>query len=323
MLNLYIAKDKSLQLTPFLEDYTNIENLVWVDLFCPTGEEEKFAEELLKISIPTRDEMHEIELSSRLYQENDALYCTANILTKTDTDAPETHAITFIITKKCLITVRYSDPRAFRLVLSHHDVGHTGNTVFAALFEGVIDRLADILENIGRNIEAMNHSIFLPRMNADERKKSKPDLEEVLRKIAINGDLVSKTRESLIGIMRLMNYISNTSFLKPKSKEIDHIKNMMQDIVALNDHADFLSNKVTFLLDATLGMISIQQNTIIKIFSIATVVSLPPTLVACIYGMNFEHMPELKWVTGYPLAIAMMLVSALLPYWFFRRKGWL
>jgi magnesium transporter len=324
MLNLYTIDNAILKVLPREEVHRNLDKLVWLDLHYPTDEEEEFAESLFKIDIPTRDEMHEIEPSSRLYIENGSLYTTTTIITKADTLEPETHAITFMLTGNCLITVRYSDPKPFQIVLSPHSTittGDKGNTIFAKLLNAIINRLADILEGIGHNIDTTTSEIF--RANSPKNAAQKPNLEEILCKIGVNGDLVSKTRESLISITRLISFIGQTPFFKNTPEEHLHIETMLHDIHALNDHADFLSSKLTFLLDATLGKISIEQNSIIKIFSVAAVIFLPPTLVASIYGMNFDFMPELKWHIGYPLALTLMLISAVLPYLFFRKKGWL
>jgi magnesium transporter len=328
MLKLYVSHNDSIAPVSIADAQNCIPKLVWIDLLNPTGEEEHLVENMLDTSIPTRDEMHEIEPSSRLYQEKGAIYATATILAQADTPQPENHAITFVLSGKCLITVRYSDPRPFATFLNRSSQisaeTYHGNTVLAGLLEAIIDRLADILENAGHSIDEMTQKIFRPHLQGtDARSKEKPDLDEMLRQVGIRGDLISKTRESMISINRLLGFISHTKYFKPGSEAHERVQSMQHDILALSDHASFLSNKVTFILDAILGMISIEQNAIIKIFSVAAVVFLPPTLVASIYGMNFDIMPELKWHFGYPLAIVSMMFSAYLPYRFFKRKGWL
>lgn len=328
MLKLYVTNNNVIERISIEEVARHVAQLVWVDLLFPTNQEERFVENLLATSIPTRDEMHEIELSSRLYQKNDAVYATATILTKTDTAEPEAHAITFVLTKKCLITVRYSDPKPFKSFFGRTSATRTaayhGNTILAGLMEAITDRIADVLEDIGHSLDDMTKNIFQPHIQgADARSKQKPELDEMLRQVGIKGDLVSKIRESMISVNRLLGFISQTAFFFPGSEEGKRVQSILWDIQALSDHASFLANKVNFLLDAILGMISIEQNAIIKIFSVAAVVFLPPTLVASIYGMNFDIMPELKWHFGYPMAIIMMVLSAYLPYKLFCRKGWL
>lgn len=328
MLKIYIAHNQTLEPIS-IEDAKNcIPKLVWVDLLNPTENEEHLIESMLATSIPTRDEMHEIELSSRLYQENNAVYATATILTRADTPEPETHAITFVLSGQCLITVRYSEPQSFKVFLARSSQvsaeNYHGNTALAGLMEAIVDRIADILENVGHSIDEMTKKIFRPHLQGtDARAKEKPELDEMLRQVGIRGDLISKAQESMISLNRLLGFISQTSYFKTGSEEHCRVQSILKDIQALGDHASFLSNKVTFILDAILGMISIEQNAIIKIFSVAAVVFLPPTLVASIYGMNFDIMPELKLQFGYPLAIVLMILSAYLPYKFFCRKGWL
>ncbi len=328
MLKLYLMKNDTIEAVSAEEVKDHLSQLVWVDLFSPTSDEEHFVEELLATSIPTRDEMQEIELSSRLYQKSGSVYATATIVTQADTPEPETHDITFVLSNQCLITIRYSDPQPFKVFLGRSSVisveTYQGNTVLTGLMEAIVDRMADILENIGHNIDDMTKKIFRPHLlNAEARSKEKPDLEDMLRQVGLRGDLISKTRESLVSVSRLLGFISQTSYFKTDSEESNRIFTLLRDIQALSDHASFLVNKVNFLLDATLGMISIEQNAIIKIFSVAAVVFLPPTLVASMYGMNFDIIPELKWDFGYPFAIALMVLSAYLPYKFFSRKGWL
>ncbi|MCD6034583.1 MAG: Magnesium/cobalt transport protein [Rickettsiales bacterium] len=328
MLTFYVLQNEVITPIPRENVKACISQLIWVDLLCPTHEEEVFVENLLPTSIPTRDEMVEIELSNRLYKKNGAVYATATMVTKADTPEPETHAITFVLSGEHLITVRYSDPQSFRTFLGRSSIiraeTYHGNTVLAGLMEAIIDRIADILENVGHHLDDMTKKIFRPHLeDAKARSKKKPQLEEMLRQAGIKGDLVSKIRESLVSINRLLGFISQTSYFNAGSEEHNRLQTAMKDIQALNDHASFISNKVNFLLDATLGMISIEQNGIIKIFSVAAVVFLPPTLVASIYGMNFDAIPELHWHFGYPFAIGTMILSALLPYKFFRWKGWL
>jgi magnesium transporter len=326
MLKFYINEDFQLKQVSSEEVKSCLPQLVWADLFNATLEEEKFVEELLSTEIPTREEMHEIELSSRLYQKHGSLYATATIVTNADTPEPETHALTFVLTSSCLVTVRYVDPAPFRTFLlraeKSQNLSYQGNVILTDLLEAIIDRMADILEIAGHSIDSTTRKIFNPSVKSG-KPKEKADFEEVLQQIGIIGDLVSKTRESLVSVTRLLSYISQTSYFKSSSDEYHRVQTQLRDIPALSDHASFLSNKVNFLLDATLGMISIEQNAIIKIFSVAAVVFLPPTLIASIYGMNFEVMPELKFSFGYPMAIVMMMLSSYLPYKLFKRKGWL
>ncbi|QYZ72067.1 magnesium/cobalt transporter CorA [Neotabrizicola shimadae] len=299
------------------------ETVVWWDLFNPDREEETELEQQLKLELPTRDEMQEIEISSRLYSEDGGHFMTALIPSHTDADDAVIQPITFILSDHRLVTIRYTEPRAFTTFPQRAEktsLGLTsGETILLGLLEAVVDRLADILERAGREIDAISRSVF-GQKGREARKDAnyKATLEELGRK----GDLTSNIRDSLATLERVL------AFLGPKltqtSKEVrDQLKALVSDVRSLTDHLGFMAQKITFLLDATLGLINIEQNAIIKIFSVAAVVFLPPTLVASLYGMNFEFMPELKWTLGYPFAIGLMILSAVLPYFYFKRRGWL
>lgn len=302
--------------------------LVWLDLSHPTEEEEKSVERLLGIDVPTRAEMQELELSNRFYQEGGAVFATATIMAKADTPEPEAHPITFVLTPKHLITVRYSNPYAFRVAGSRaaNSImgGNNAHMMLATLLEAVINRTADVLEDTAHKIDSLSRTIFRPSIKGSlARAQARPNYEDVLREIGIYDDVVSKLRESMVSITRMLGYVASTPLIKAGSPEHDRLITVQKDIPALNDHASFLSNKISFLLDATLGMMTMDQNAIIKIFSVAAVVFLPPTLVASIYGMNFHFMPELDWKLGYPLALGLMMISAYIPFRYFKHRRWL
>jgi magnesium transporter len=266
--------------------------------------------------------MQEIEVTSRLYVENGARYMTATLMCQSDTDTPKTTAVTFILSGHRLITVRYDEPRPFMIVGSKLarvcPAGITGESVLMELLDAVVDRAADILERIGLEVDRVSHDIFEPE--TDQTRSH----QEILKAIGRKGDLTSKVRESLVSIGRVLLYLANEADSMRWAKDIrSQLRGMQRDVQSLSDHASYLSSKITFVLDALLGVVSIEQNNIIKIFSIAAVVLMPPTLVASIYGMNFKNMPELEWQHGYPLAIVLMLIAAALPYVFFKWKNWL
>ena len=323
MLAVYVPHGTSLERKP-LEDLTEIpQNAVWFDLFMPTQQEDKLVERTLGVAVPTREEMQEIEVTSRLYVENGARYMTATLMCQSDTANPKTTAVTFILADNKLVTVRYDEPRPFTIVgtklarICPPTV--SGQSVLTDLLDAVVDRAADILERISAEVDQVSHDIFEP--DTPVRSRSYND---ILKTIGRKGDLTSKVRESLVSIGRLLLYLANEADSMRWAKEPKaQLKGMQRDVQSLSDHVTYLSNKITFLLDAVLGMVSLEQNNIIKIFSVAAVVLMPPTLVASIYGMNFRHMPELDWNFGYPLALALMLVAAILPYLFFKWRRWL
>jgi magnesium transporter len=300
------------------------EGAAWIDLITPTQPEDKLVERALGIAVPTREEMQEIEVTSRLYVENGARYMTATLMCQSDTDAPMTTAVTFILAGHRLITVRYDEPRPFTIVgiklgrLCSPTVN--GEAVMMELLDAVIDRAADILERISADVDQVSHDIFEP---ADSPVRSR-SYNDILRAIGRKGDLTSKVRESLVSIGRLLLYLANEAdSMKWAKDQRSQLKGMQRDVQSLSDHATYLSSKIQFLLDAMLGVVSLEQNNIIKIFSVMAVVLMPPTLIASIYGMNFKNMPELEWSLGYPLAVVLMLVAAALPYLFFTWKKWL
>lgn len=294
---------------------------VWVDLLNPSIEELHDIEKRFGIEVPTREEMQEIELSSRLYEEDNALFMTVSVLNRATTDEPKTTAITFILVQKVLITLRYADPVPFktfiRRVSRSPSLVNSAEAVLFGLLEQIVDRLADIMELAAADLEALSDKVFV---NPVEQEKD-VDHREILRQIGRTGNLSGKAKDSLLNLNRLALFLSTQSRLKKDAKA--RLKILSRDIISITEHANFIANKVTFLLDATLGMINLEQNNIIKIFSVAAAAFLPPTLIASIYGMNFRVMPELDWHFGYPLAIVLMVLSAVIPLWYFKRKGWL
>ena len=316
---------------------------VWIDLLEPTAAEEQTLEAALGLDIPTREEMQAIELSSRLYEENGALFMTATIVNKAMTNTPQTSAVTFILTANKLITLRYDDPVPFRAFPKRREANlsryQTPGQFLAGLIDAIIERAADILEGVGAELDLISLKVFDPNPrdvtisfaarfkhspSGQARRARQRDFVEVLRRIGAVSDLVSRTRESLVSFTRMVAFYRELRKEDGDNREaLAHLKTIAGDFGSLSDHATFLSSKVSFLLDATLGMINNEQNAIIKILSVAALVFLPPTLVAGIYGMNFHILPELNWPFGYPFALAIMFASAVLPYLWFKRRGWL
>ena len=296
----------------------------WVDLLNPSKDEEAALERWLGIAVPTREEMEEIEASSRLYYEEGAAFMTATLPSRADTDNLLMAPVTFVLTASKLVTIRYHEPRVFHTFPQRAEKVNLGctdhETVLVALLEAAVDRIADILERAQRDVDAISRGIF---QNNDQAGRARQDLTTVLRQIGRKGDLSSNIRDSLGSLLRLSSFFSQMTAGRKNDQIRSRIRTLARDIQSLNDHVAFLSQKITFLLDATLGMINIEQSNIIKIFSVAAGVFLPPTLIASIYGMNFTHMPEFAWRLGYPFALLLMLLSAVVPFWFFKRRGWL
>ncbi|MGV3651540.1 MAG: magnesium/cobalt transporter CorA [Devosia sp.] len=304
---------------------------VWIDLLNPTTEEDRQVESWLGIAIPSRDEMQEIELSSRLYQEAGAEFMTMTALANLDSDEPVKAPVTFILKGRTLVTVRWADPRPFtayrnRAQRQQETLSGDGEQVMVGLLEALGDRTADALERVGDEIDQLSRRVFGNKMRKVSKKTE--DLRTLIEQIGRKAEMLTLVKESLVSMGRLSSYHvavepqgRRTGSAGKEAKAL--LKAVQRDAAALGEHANTLIGRLSFLLDATLGLINLEQNGIIKIFSVAAVVFLPPTLVASIYGMNFEIMPELSWPFGYPFALGLMVLSAALPYLFFKRKGWL
>ncbi len=325
MLFAYLPRGNSLERIEVPAGGSVPTEAIWIDLLSPTAEEDRAVEAVLRIGIPSREEMAEIEPSSRLYVENGARFMTATLVYASDSDRPNTTPVTFILALGKLVTVRYEEPRPFvRLSQKITRVCPptiTGEGVLIDLLDNIIDRAADVLERDSAEIEIVSRRIF---GHGRARKAPSDSYQEILRAIGRKADLTSKARESLVSIGRLVLFFANEAdVIKLPKEQRAQVKSMARDASSLTDHATFLANKIQFMLDAVLGLVQLEQNNVIKIFSVVAVVLLPPTMIASIYGMNFKHMPELEWTFGYPLALLLMLGSAILPYTYFKWKRWL
>jgi magnesium transporter len=326
MLSVFVPAETSLKKLVSADLSALPDSAVWIDLVKPTAEEDHAVERLAGIAVPTREDMQEIEISSRLYIENGARYMTATLMCSSDSENPRTTAVTFILSGHRLVTVRYDAPKPFMLVENKLARGCpgaiTGEMVLMELLDAVIDRNADILERAGGDMDNISHSIFEPEGAA--RTGHAKRYSDILIAIGRKGDLTSKVRESLVSVGRVVTFVAAAVEGAKWSKDMrEQLKTMQRDVTSLTDHASYLSNKITFVLDAMLGVVNLEQNNIIKLFSVMAVVLMPPTLIASIYGMNFKVMPELEWQHGYPIALAMMVLAAVLPYVFFKWKRWL
>ncbi len=299
---------------------------VWIDLLNPTAGEDKKIETHLGISIPTREEMHDLEPSEIIYTENGAHYMTARVICQSDTNVPKLADVTFILTESALVTVRYDEPGAFSIFLNR--VGKPGGcgmqpaAVIEGLIEAIVDRAAEVLRGVADQIDGVSRRVFEGK-SADVEQNSA--YQAVIRKIGQYEHIISNVRESMVSVERVLLFLS-ANFKRPAkaaSGFVPEWRTSVRDVQALEEHATFISSKLSFMLQATLGLVGLEQNKIIKLFSVVAVVLMPPTLIASIYGMNFEKMPELKWEFGYPMSLGMMVVAAILPYLFFRWKKWL
>ena len=325
MINAYRANCEAISLSCDDGSGPIPDDIVWIDLVNPDRAEEQHVEMLLGLDLPTREDLKDIEPSSRLYMEDGNVFMTASLVWKADSDDPRLTDVAFILAGKRLVTIRYAEPKSFHLFIAAitrvpHDM-RSGAVLLLKLLETIVDRTAEILENSVAGIDNLAADILGSQSRA--KRKAPRYLEDRLTNIAGYHRLISKVRDSLASLARLQTFLSTSDQVREDKGAREQGKSISRDIQSLTEHASFVSGNLTFLLDASLGIINIEQNGIIKIFSIASVVFLPPTLVASIYGMNFQLMPELNWTFGYPLALVVMLMSAIIPFLFFRWKGWL
>jgi magnesium transporter len=299
---------------------------IWIDLLNPTAQEDKKVEQHLGISIPTREEMHDLEPSEIIYTENNAQYMTARIICQSETIVPKLADVTFILTETALVTVRYDEPGAFQIFLNRATkpggCGIKPEAVLDGLIEAIVDRAAEVLRGVGDKIDEASRRIFSGRGQDVEQGSA---YQGVIQKIGQYEHIISNVRESMVSVERVLLFLS-ANYARPKKSQSGFAaewRSAVRDVQAIEEHATFLSNKLQFMMDATLGLVSIEQNKIIKLFSVVAVALMPPTLIASIYGMNFKAMPELEWAYGYPMAIGLMILFAVLPYLFFRWKKWL
>jgi len=299
----------------------------WIDLEEPTHEEEELVERCIEVDVPTQAEMAEIEPSSRLYEKNGALYMTISALRGVEEQHPTTTPISFVLAENRLVTVRYATPKPIRTFENHArrdpELVRDGPTALVRLLDAIIDRLADEIERVSATMEELSQEIF--QTNQTERRIPVERLTALLTRIGRVQTLLTKIRYSAVTTLRMLSFLggSNRAHAEDQKELRHHVASLTADVTSLSEHASYLIDSLTFLLDASLGLISIEQNAAMKLFSWAAIIFLPPTLIAGIYGMNFHQFPELSWPWGYPMALALMLISAVGPYLYFKKRGWI
>jgi magnesium transporter len=333
MLSLYTASSPAKAVPVDLATAALPDDAVWLDLMNASPVECAYVERVTGLRVPGLERLSEIESSSRLSTQDGALYLNSPMIFRGDTNEPQSTPVGFVLTEKLLITVRFHDLGTFaafrdQIAKAPPPRGqYAGADVFIGLLEVAIDRMADILERLAAELDIVSHRIF--RAEADKSignhrpARETRSLRQLLRRVGAGGDLLSKMRDSLLGIARMVPYANNgaAAWLGDPLKRRMGILN--SDIASLADHANFMTNKVQLLLDATLGLINIEQNNIIKVLTIVSVMGIPPTLIASMYGMNFKNMPELSWSFGYYYGLAVIFLSAVLPLLWFKWRGWI
>jgi magnesium transporter len=300
--------------------------VIWIDLLNPTKEEIAFVESRTKVRVPSIESLSEIESSSRLAVDQEIIYLSVPAVAQGDTADAYLSPTGFILTRSVLVTVRFASLPIFDAVaerVKHDDKLQSATAVFIAVLEAIVDRAADVLERLGGELAKVSKSVFRGDPSQPRHVvRSTNALRRALLAVGTTGDRLALTRDVLLAIGRIAPFVLGLrkDWILPELES--RLEAVTKDINSLNDYEAHLSNKVQFLLDAILGFINIQQNDLFKILTIVSVVGIPPTLVAGIYGMNFKYMPELNWVGGYPFGLAMIALSSLIPVAWFKWRGW-
>ncbi|WP_448189247.1 CorA family divalent cation transporter [Azospirillum sp. sgz301742] len=302
---------------------------VWLDLVVPTHEEQAQGEALMGLRLPTREQIAEIEESSRLRLLNGAVHMTVLVLALADTEAPRLTPVSFVVAGGRLATIHHMDAQPFltfrRKTVRQGFAGVSADAVLVALVEAVVERTAGVLRRTGAELDALSGRAFrIADPGTEPPGTETNDDTHTLKHLGKAGHTLAKARESLGSLRRMLGFLMQGGgevALRKASRR--WARGILLDVDGLDQYTRFLSNKVGLLLDSTLGRITVEQNDIVKLVSVLTVVLFPPLLVTSFYGMNFEFMPEKEWLFGYPMALALMVLAGVLPLWYFRRRGWL
>jgi magnesium transporter len=320
MINVFVLQNGRLSQIP-IESRADLVKVtpVWVDLTDPSDEERDWVSSIFGVMLPEEDEVKDIEASARYYEaDNGDLHLRSDFLLEEDEGESRVVTVAFILARNMLFSMHNDDLPVFRLVRmrARSRPGSIGDfkDVLLDLYSTDVEYSADALEGIYQNLEEVSRSVL-------QKDISDQDAAASLNAMAREEDLNGRIRRNMMDTRRAVSFMMRGRLLSPD--QFDDARQILRDIESLDGHTAFLFDKINFLMDATVGFININQNKIIKIFSVASVAFLPPTLIASIYGMNFRILPELDWSFGYPFAILLMMASAVTPFWYFRRRGWL
>ena len=321
---LYANTGRAPRLALQPEPHAQAPDSVWLDLVSPTDAERALAERVTGLRVPAQDDLAEIESSSRLAVDGKVLTLSTPMTYLGPDGSSMVAPLGFVLSPDHLMTVRFAEMPVFDLFAQRFAAQERhpcSTSAFVGLLEAVVDRLADVLEQVGGQLDSMSREVFRAEDGANGNAMDKK-LRNTLSSVGRAGERLSNIRDSLLGVARILGYTHETAGAWIPDDLRPRFTTLRQDIVSLSDYDSQLSNKVQFLLDATLGFINIEQNNGIKVLTVVSVVGVPPTLMASIYGMNFKNMPELQWEYGYAYGLAVIILSGLLPYLWFKRKGW-
>ncbi len=300
---------------------------LWIDLLNPTEAERLEAETLTGLTLPTLANLSEIESSSRLRKRDGVLTVSTPMISLIDASPQGVSPIGFVLSPETLVTIRFSPLKAFDAVIAEFsappEAPSCGLEVFVRLCDEMVDRMADALEVIAASLNDLSATVFNTEdIKGRAAKHANSRLRDQLKLVGQMGDRASYTRGALLGLGRILAFVGDLTRDWDHARFEPRIVSLKQDVTSLTDYEVHLSDKVQFLLDALVGMIGIAQNDIFKILTIVSIVGIPPTLMASIYGMNFKIMPELSWTFGYPYGLVVIVVSAIIPVVWFKYRGW-
>jgi magnesium transporter len=318
MLNAFALKEGHLDRLQVAPE-TDLHALapVWIDLYAATGEEIRRVEQAFGLHLPSPEHLRDIEASARFYEHAGRLHLRSDFLSGTESHAHSV-AVAFVLAGETLISIHEEDLPIFRLlrIRLHAESGPIENSrdVLIDLYGMDVEFSADALEEVYADLGQVSQSVLGEALSD---KRAREALAEIAHAEHVNG----RIRRNVMDTQRALSFLVRTKSLVPA--QVDEVRQIQQDIESLDGHTAFLFDKINFLMDAVIGFININQNKIVRLFSVVSVALLPPTLIASIYGMNFQHMPELQWRLGYPYALLLMALSVGIPFWVFWRKGWL
>jgi len=297
----------------------------WVDLLNPTEEEIKRVEAVYSVRVPLRRELEEIESSSRLSHEDEVLYMNMPVTTFDADDRIVPSPFGFVLSDSVVITIHFAKLHTTEAVLARLETDKAASApdVFAMVIESAVDFAADQLESIAAEFTEISQNLFRKRIAAGrDVGRMNRVLREKLCQIGYAGEHLSQIRESLLGLQRIITYTMETCRTWKEKEFLERLSTARHDLQSLIEHETHLSDKAQFLLDANLGFINTQQNDIFKVLTIVSVVGIPPTLIASMYGMNFHFMPELGWHYGYAYGLGLIAISTIVPMLWFKWRGW-
>ncbi|MGA0556631.1 magnesium/cobalt transporter CorA [Larkinella sp. VNQ87] len=316
MIRIFQQDETAVRKIRDIDSFLDTERTLWVDLQNPSREETKSVEDKFDVNFQTQQEQAEIESSSRYIEEDDFLIANSNFLVPDKEQMYVTVPVSFMLKDDTLFTYRNADLRSFadtvKKIKSRRSVFNDGAQILITIFESRIDHDADLIEMVSQEIKAINRQLDL------DAKLDK----EMLLKINDYQELTMSIRENVVDKQRVISSMIRSDGWFTNDEQ-QRLRTLIKDINSLIDHTNFIFERLEFLQNTFLGLIDLEQNRIVKIFTVVSLVFLPPTLLASIWGMNFTNMPELNWPFGYPLALAAIVLSSLITLFIFRRKNWL